>query len=319
MSLITKIQYVFNKILLNFVKEIKDKDPDLKKTLKENYAVFDKTTDSHINLFIQSIKEEDVFMKPYNEVDILTEDSINELEVLKNIKVGDIYKVIDSTEKEVLKCYLYILYMLSNIYDKTLKLEESSDEVEQMNELFNKCMKMIRKDSDMKYENEVDNIFDDEIVVLFKNIFESRKHINESIMGCNNEELDGVEEKSTPMDFLEGSKIGQLAKEITQDIEIDKLNIKDPSELLNVESMFSGENNVLGDIISKVGNKVASKINSGELKHEDLLSEAMSMMGKLNMGGGANPFIDEMMKTAMSGNGVSPNLPRRSRIKNKKK
>lgn len=314
MSLITKVQYVFNKILLNFVKEIKNKNIDLKKQLKENYAVFDKTTDTHIKLFIANTTDHDIFKKPYDETDILSVESIVGMEILKDITIGDILKIIDSTEREVLKCYLYILYMLANIYDKTMNIEEDSEALEQMNELFNKCMKMIKKDNDLIYEDQIDNIFDDEIVALFHNIFLSRKHIHSSVMECE------LEEVKSPMDFLEGSKIGQLAKEITQDIEIDKLNIKDPSELLNVESMFSGENNVLGDIISKVGNKVAAKINSGELKHEDLLGEAMSMMGKLNMGGsgGANPFMEEMMKAAMNGNSAGPNLNKRAKNRRKK-
>lgn len=299
MSLIKKIQYVFNKILLNFVKEIKDKDPDLKKTIKENYAVFDKTTDTHINLFISGIGDQTIFKQPYADTDILSSDVIIEFEILKNIKINDILKVVDSNEKEVIKCYLYTLYMLSNIYEKTIKLDSNEEGLIQMNELFTKCLKMIKKDKDTNYEEEIENIFDDEIIVIFKNIFQSRNNIDSSII---NEDLDCPEEKGSPFDFLEGSMIGKLAKEITEDIEIDKLNISDPSELLNIESMFSGENNVLGDIISKVGNKVAAKINSGELNHEDLLGEAMSMIGKLNMGGGgANPFMEEMMKTAMNG------------------
>ena len=36
MTLLIKIQYVFNKILLNLLKEIKNKDADLKKKIKEN-------------------------------------------------------------------------------------------------------------------------------------------------------------------------------------------------------------------------------------------------------------------------------------------
>lgn len=323
MTLLIKIQYVFNKILLNFLKEIKNKDVDLKKKIKENYAVFDKSTNAHITLFMDNIEEPEVFIKPYEECDILENVESNKMlsfEILKNITVHEILDKISDTEKEVIKCYLYILYMLSYIYKKALVIEDDDAEnLSQLNELFNKCLKMIKKDSDLSLEDELDNIFDEDLTTLFKNIFESRKHIKDSLM---NDEFNEDEGSDDPMSFLQNSKIGKLAQEITQDIEIDKLNIKDPSELLNMESLLSGENSALGDIISKVGNKVAAKISSGELKHEDLLSEAMSMMGKLN-GGGNNAFMEEMMKSAagmnMTGMGAGPNLKPRSKNRRKLK
>ena len=320
MTLLIKIQYVFNKILLNLLKEIKNKDDDLKKRIKENYAVFDKSTNTHVTFFVENVVDSSLFTKAYDECDLLKNDVILNFQILKNISIEDILKVIEETEREVIRCYLYILYMLSYIYNKVLSLEENdTDDKEgslvQMNELFNKCLKMIKKDNDLALENEIDNVFDEDLCTLFKNIFESRKHIKDSMM---NEEIDGGANSEDPLNFLQNSKIGKLAQEITQDIEIDKLNIKDPSELLNMESLMSGENSALGDIISKVGNKVASKISSGELKHEDLLSEAMAMMGKLN-GGGNNAFMEEMMKSAagMNMGGAGPNL--KPRIKNKKK
>lgn len=314
MTLSTKIEYVFNKILLNLLKEIKDKDLGLKKKIKENYAVFDKSSATHMAFFTEEIVSSDLFMKPYLEDDILSHEEVRKFKILKNIEVSDILSVIDTHEKDVIKCYLYILFMLSNIHTKTLEIDEDDgDRLVQMNELFQKCLKMIKSSgSQESFDEEMDNVFDEEICVLFKNIYESRKHIKDSLMRYNNEELDGKEDQSAqddgnPLNFLQNSKIGQLAQEITKDIEIDKLNINDPSELLNVESILSGENSALGDIISKVGNKVAAKISSGELKHEDLLSEAMSMMGKLNGGGmGGNGFMEEMMKSAMNAQGTDP-------------
>ena len=316
MTLSNKIKYVFNKILLNLLKEIKDKDTGLKKKIKENYAVFDKSSDSHITFFTEEIVSSDLFTRPYTEDDILSHEEVLHFKILKNIEVNDILSVIDTHEKDVVKCYLYILFMLSNIHTKTLKIsEDDTDRLVQMNELFQKCLKMIRSnETQASFDEEMENVFDDEISVLFKNIYESRKHIKDSLMRYNNEELDGKEDPpayddGNPLNFLQNSKIGQLAQEITKDIEIDKLNINDPSELLNMESILSGENSALGDIISKVGNKVAAKISSGELKHEDLLSEAMSMMGKLNggMGGmGGNGFMEEMMKSAMNAQGSDP-------------
>ena len=72
---------------------------------------------------------------------------------------------------------------------------------------------------------------------------------------------------------------------------------------------FSGDNNVMGNIIKKVSSKISDKINSGDLKQDDLLGEAMNMMsmmgGKGGMGGLGdmlnNPMIAELMKSMKKG------------------
>ena len=124
MTLLKKIQYVFNKILLNLLKEIKNKDDVLKKKIKENYAVFDKSTNVHVLFFIDNIEDPDLFTTPYESSNLLTNDKILNFQLLKNITVQDILGVIENSENEVIKCYLYILYMLSYIYKKAMVLEE---------------------------------------------------------------------------------------------------------------------------------------------------------------------------------------------------
>lgn len=343
MVLIDKVQYVFNKILLNMIKEIKDKDPGLKKHIKTNYSVFDKSTDAHVTHFIANTVDGSVY-EVYHEdkdeetgggvvVDLLSHESVLQCEFLKDVKVVDVINVIDETEKEVVKSYLYILYMLSVIYTRTKELDNVKDEdkdyefkLNQMGVLFNKCVNMISGNGEDTDETE--NIFDDTLCAIFKNIYRSREHIQKSCILTVDEFTKNVDEKDNDndtqnasgfgmgeggggmFDFLNNSKIGQLAKEITEDIDIKNLDIKDPSELLNIESMFNGGgNNVLGDIIAKVGSKVASKISNGELKHEDLMGEAMAMMGKMGgMGGamGAMGGFAENMRAAAAGSGKDP-------------
>jgi hypothetical protein len=98
--------------------------------------------------------------------------------------------------------------------------------------------------------------------------------------------------------MLNDSKIGELAKEISQDIDISGLNMDNPEQLLNFDAMLSGKNTALSDIIGKVGTKIAGKIQNGELNQEDLMKEAFSMMSKLN----GNNFMGDMMG-AMGGKG----------------
>ena len=131
-----KIQYVFNRISLNFIKEIKNKDPELKSQLKKNYMVFDKITDKHMNYYLEIIKTlepQESFLKSHEDVDILELSYMKESEILKGIKVCDILKVVSDEEKYVVKCYLYMLYMLGYLFEETLQIEDYYKETDTEN------------------------------------------------------------------------------------------------------------------------------------------------------------------------------------------
>ena len=348
-----KIQYVFNRIELNFIKEIKNKDATLKSKLKKNYMVFDKLTDKHIIFYIEKTKNIDpneTFMKQDFdcETDLLENDDVKNLEILQGIKVHDILSVVKDEEKSVVKCYLYMMYMLSYLFKEATNLvkekeieddpeetslgnpdeendendendenedndekddekdEELKNRVLQLESMFTKSMKIINKSDDTDFDNEVENIINEDLQLLLKNIHTTRKNVEVSPIQDSNKNLDSDELETnindeeglgTALEFLHNSKIGELAKEISQDIDMSKLNVNNPEELLNIENMFSGENNVLGDIIGKVSSKITNKIQNGEIKQDELMNEAFSMMTKLN---GTNSFMEDMMKSAMS-------------------
>ena len=306
--LLKKIEYVFNKIALNLIKEVKDKDVEFKKKLRKNYSVFDKKSESHIHYFIQQLDEKNIgkeqFTKPYSD-DILVNDNVMSLEILKEINVYDIIQIVSDKEKDVVKCYLYIFYMLTYLYSETTLIQENVDEdkINELDLLFGKCLKLINATQEVDMNVELDNILDDDLKTLLENIYESRNIIKESIMKYENEELDGNEEDDanpsldTAYDYLHNSKIGALAKEISEDIDISKINVENPEQLLNIDSIFSGNNNALGDIIGKVGTKIAGKIQNGEIKQDELMQEAFTMMSKLN---GTNSFMENMMKNVMN-------------------
>lgn len=334
-----KIQYVFNRISLNFIKEIKNKDASLKAKLKKNYMVFDKLTDQHVLFYLEQLDSLDscsTFVKSQDDVDILAKEDILSLEILRGVHVSDILEVIKDEERHVVKCYLYMLYMLGYLYQTASSLivdveeQETNDEgsnseedtdqdihhdgeqhrnkISELETMFSKSMKIINKSDDDDFEKEVDNIVNEDLQLLLRNIHTTRKIVATSpIQDCSKDlDCDDLETElkddgyGAAMDFLHNSKIGELAKEISQDIDVSKLNVKNPEELLNIEGMFSGENNVLGDIIGKVSSKITSKIQNGEIKQDDLMNEAFSMMTKLN---GTNSFMEDMMKSAMNQGG----------------
>ena len=202
----------------------------------------------------------------------------------------------------------------SNVVDE----EKNDDECKEVNEdkvnaiemMLSKSMKLIKDTETFDMNKDADEILDDDLKVLLENIYHTKKAIKEfqiqydadefeKSTGCGGVDMNGFE---SAFDFLHQSKIGELAKEISRDIDISNLNLDKPENLLNIDSLFSGKNNVLGDIIGKVGNKISQKIQSGELKQDDLMQEAFSMMSTLN---GSNSFMSDMMNNVMSNGGMA--------------
>jgi hypothetical protein len=234
-------------------------------------------------------------VKPFSE-DLLVNQEILDIYLLKDISVKDIIDVVQECEKDVLKSYLYILYMLVHLRTDESKLD-TVEKVTECEFLFKTSMRLANCTStdsiDMK--KELDDIIDDDLRSLIENIYESRKNMTKALINSSYEIDEDITDQNdmfkSAFDMLNDSKIGELAKEISQDIDISGLNMDNPEQLLNFDAMLSGKNTALSDIIGKVGTKIAGKIQNGELNQEDLMKEAFSMMSKLN----GNNFMEEMM------------------------
>ena len=99
-----------------------------------------------------------------------------------------------------------------------------------------------------------------------------------------NGENDGEEEEKNP---FEGTVIGNLAKELSEEIDTKQFEgLKNPSDLFGILLGGGEGSNSLGKIMETVCSKIDQKMKSGELSHQQLLGEAQSMMGNLDLFGG---------------------------------
>jgi hypothetical protein len=84
--------------------------------------------------------------------------------------------------------------------------------------------------------------------------------------------------------FLDNSMIGNLAKQLTKEINLDELgdlDMSNPADLMS--SLFSGgDNNPISNIMSKVVNSIDAKMKSGELNQDELVKEANNVMNMMN-------------------------------------
>ncbi|NBU82911.1 MAG: hypothetical protein EBS55_14825, partial [Flavobacteriaceae bacterium] len=114
---------------------------------------------------------------------------------------------------------------------------------------------------------------------------------------------------------LENTKIGKIAEEIAKELDLDEMNLKSPSDILQ------GNGDLLGKIVSNVSNKLQKKFADGSINQTELLSEAMSVIGGMKDGNGSfNNIFSNMMKSFGGMNpGSHSSSKAASRLRNKLK
>lgn len=289
-----KIYYVFNKIFLSLIKEVKTKNDEIKHTLKQHYKIFDKQSSEYIVFFVNNINE-NINRVLFSEDDILDNVEVLNMLLFENITINDLLiKVIKDNEhdKNTLKYYVYLLMLLSYIY----KLEIDNDKKKILLETVLNIISVFDSNEIEKDDIEglMEDIIDDDIKTVLWKIYDNKEYLKNIV--SKDDIVDDSYNGLPNLDFMKNTKIGNLAKEISETIDVSKLNLENPEELLNVENIFNGggSNNVIGDIIKTVGDQISLKIQNGELNQEELMTEALGMMGNLNMGG-ENDMMSQMM------------------------
>ena len=99
-----------------------------------------------------------------------------------------------------------------------------------------------------------------------------------------------------------GGKLGDLAREIAEEtvgnLNIDTENITDVKDIF--QNLFKNPGKLMG-LVKNVGDKLDSRIKSGEIKESELLAEATSLMGKMKDMPGMDNIQEMMAKMGMGG------------------
>ena len=85
---------------------------------------------------------------------------------------------------------------------------------------------------------------------------------------------------------LQNSKIGAIAKEIAEELDVSSIDTKNPESWLDL-SNITNPNSFLGNVVNKLGTKITTKMQNGELKQEDIFNDAMALMRSMSTAGGA--------------------------------
>ena len=311
-----KIFELFNKVYLNLLKDIKSKNDDIKTSLKINYKVFDKKSPEYVEYFSKLMNEE-VTTQLFSIGEIFDCKDVLNMEIFLNVSVNQILNdvvVENVSDLKTFTYYMYILLLMCHMYN--MKMDDDKKEI-----LLSSVVSIISgvdtADTDSKedFEKKCSDIMDDDIITVLQKIYDNRT--SNVSMESNHTDFQDVPE----LDFLNNTKIGELVKEISKDIDLGKFNM-DPGSMRmdNVAQMFESPDNMkaIGDIMQSVSAKFTDKLKSGEINNEELISEAMGMMGNLcNMEGGHDAGnmtsqMFDMMKNMQN----MPNMPNMQNMPN---
>ena len=109
----------------------------------------------------------------------------------------------------------------------------------------------------------LEEIYDDDVKHILYEIYMNRISLKNKV------ECDDEVPPSLDMEFISNTKIGSLAKQISDEIDINALNITNPNDLLNPDMFNPNSENPLGNIIKKVSDSIHSKIETGDINQEE--------------------------------------------------
>jgi hypothetical protein len=239
--------------------------------------IYNTTLSAEFLTYYGTINEEDeFFLKEYlvaisPHVELLKDEQLDLLKqpILKYIIFNELS--LSSSSLYSIFRYLKILYIYAfkHTYDGNV------------NDLLRKLMDTPTADEDLAVQER-----------LFLDIVDSLKRKKQVLMNNIDEQLDSAEDnfeeevkdsfenfKFPGSDKLLGGDIGRLAMDIAKDINVNDLDLGDPTKLMS--SIMSGnlqENSGLMSLFGNITNKIKSKIDSGSLDTEKLHQEASGIL-----------------------------------------
>lgn len=280
-----KLVYAFNTFFGDFLNHAKNVDETIKKRLKKRYRVIDRSANAILLEFCRAAEKAGAYeaVADTSSPDAMLETpAVLDMHVAQAMPLRDVIAKADGPAKAAVLGDVAMMCGVARLYDELCDEVEGESAV--LEALFERLMEAITMSNDgREYEQAFNGIVDDEIAGLFHGIL----HRVAGASPC--EEVDagaggepGMEEILTQM---KNSKLGEIAEEISQTIDKDKLaqafSGGDGMESV-IQGLMTGQNvGMIGDLVQQVGDRINAKLQNGDMKEEDLLKDAFSLMGKM--------------------------------------
>ena len=132
--------------------------------------------------------------------------------------------------------------------------------------------KVIGDDEDInemlsKFNSEAHESENDEMLNMLRNMSTLTQDPNENLPDTSENEMKNL---------FEGGIISDIAKELTNELDLENLDIGNPTNMneafSNLMGGGSGNNNFF-NLVTKVGEKIQNKVQSGQVKQGDLMKD----------------------------------------------
>jgi hypothetical protein len=279
---------VYNKYLIDLLLVAKRRAPGLKKALKESgHSAIDASSAAHISHASAYLPLETLLAADPTES--VKDEKVLSFEPLKGVPFSAISEFSEASSSDEaaaeidLPTFLYVLATLSTTYSVAASTEEEGARSILVKGVLGR-LSLLQGSSSVEDDTENKVVLDDDVSTLLGKLaiaIEDSKVSATATTGGGSNPLEGL------MKSLENSKIAGMASEISQELDLSKLG-NNPIDALGFDKLGDG-NSVLGDIVSKVGSKIQGKLANGELKQEELLSEAVGFLKAFEgFGGGGS-------------------------------
>jgi hypothetical protein len=278
-----KLIVLFNKTLTQFLKEINKSFPECNFNKLKEYKEIEDDNDTFILYYMHHIEKDIEKIANEDETLFAQIDTC----FLRDIDFKHLWneKTSENNKKAIWK-FLQTLYIIGKPF-----INNKAD----IHSLIGKFNKILNNTKNT--DNDTLQSIDKQMKIIYKIIDNLNKEKDEQKQK-RQEEFN--EDENIP-DFLKGSKIGQLAQELTSELDLEELGLGGLNEDSDPKNVFE---NILGKnptklltLIQTVGTKIQTKMSDGGIDEDVLKNEIGGMMSSL---GGENiiadMFKDDKMK-----------------------
>jgi len=276
----------FQKIIKDFIHDILTTFPEYEFLVKRWWVTDTEGIPSQKSLesifqYCLSIYPERFFDILYKNQDIFSEGSNVNTEFLPGISFKYLWScdISENTRETIWKYLQLIILSVVNCVDNK--------------EAFGDTSKMLESINEEEFRNKLQETMEEMQKIFQTN--ESSSGENPEGNGINMKNMPSAEDIHSHITGMLDGKLGNLAREIAEetagDLDIDMENITDVKDVF--QNLFNNPGKLM-NLVKNVGEKLDSRMKSGEINQSELLSEASEIMNKMkNMPGMGN--IQEML------------------------
>jgi hypothetical protein len=283
----------FNKLFIDFVKDLNTTYPELRPILEENFKTITLKDSQYCDHFMDCIGTDE------NRIRFISEKNDDlfksELFLLKGIDFHNLWKRnISGKTREIMWQYIQSMYLTGN----TIRLKFDS-----IQSLVNNFYSMIESSNDDEALKEIDT--------QAQQMYEMINNLNQSQETTADEssQSDGTSTNASGdqnvEDMLKNSKIGKLATKLTSTLDLEGMGLNVNQETLQgatgigdiLKNVMGNDPSKMVKLFKSVGDEIQNQMSSGEFTQEDILKETQELMSNAS----GNPMLKNMMKSLGKG------------------